>query len=73
MKNSKNIQNVLYVAAKWPQKSKSNDGGDTTINEVISSLSPCCTLDLLCFRDDIKDNATLPGINRAFITLSDLF
>ncbi len=71
MKNSKNIQNVLYVAAKWPQKSKSNDGGDTTINEVISSLSPCCTLDLLCFRDDIKDNATLPGINRVFITEKD--
>lgn len=71
LKVQENINNVLYVAAKWPGKSKSNDGGDTTINEFIESLSPFCNLDLLCFRDDIEQNIVVSGISKVFVIESD--
>ena len=58
---------VLYVSSKWPYKSNSNDGGDSTINEIIRAVSPVCTLDLLCFRDDINYEEKIDGLNKIFI------
>lgn len=60
------MKRVLYVTSKWPGKSRSNDGGDSTIKEVIKSLSSKCTLDLLCFRDDKNDEISVNGLNKIF-------
>lgn len=58
---------VLLVSAKWPLPSASTDGGDITLSDVISELSGVFDLDLMVFRNDVSEDAVLPGIERVIV------
>lgn len=64
-------QKVLLVTAKWPEVTASNDGGDSTVREIISSIGASCMLDMLCFRDDLDSKSRLAGIHRIIFYRED--
>lgn len=58
---------VLLVSAKWPLPSASTDGGDITLSEVISDLDGAFDLHLMVFRDDVSEDALLPGVEKIIV------
>lgn len=62
---------VLIVSAKWPSITKSTDGGDSTLKEIILSLKNHYCVDILSFRDDIEDEGYLDGVNKVYFHRED--
>lgn len=62
---------VLLVTAKWPYTTKSTDGGDSTIKEIIHSLKDNYIVDMICFRNDIDEKNKIDNVHNIYFYNDD--